>query len=136
MTKQRLLRFSLAISTFLVLGGPSPGAVGSCNDDIPIADPVEFCIAKKKYTCVRDNYREELTTSYEECIANADSSCAGATWDNCDPPNEIKADACIQALRSMSRIDEPTSAILECNAQILCPEFAPATAALTAEVSQ
>lgn len=155
-----LRRFGFGALLFIALGGPTPGAVGSCNDDVKTADPVEFCIYKKSLTCIRENARgdiqilpESVTAcagesetaarqnceredSKNRCLSSAQNDCAGISWGNtCSPPNEIQADACLQALGSMERIGQATSEIGECNSDVLCPPIEGASGALTEEVT-
>jgi hypothetical protein len=105
----------------LALGGPTPGYVGSCSAGSPaVVDAQQFCVDRKVAECVRD--RVALRTDdpqYQACMLAISSSCEGATWNGCAPSAQI-ADACISALRDMTRIGTPNTMIVECYTETLC----------------
>lgn len=140
-----LRRLGLAGLVFIALGGPTPGAIGSCNDDVQVADPVKFCEKKKSYTCLREFARGDIAihpsapgmcngapdreacereASRNICLGAVEGECASVTWGtDCEPPNTIQADACINALKAIPRLAEATASIVECRPEVLCPPF-------------
>lgn len=115
-------RMALGVLLILVLGGPAPGSVGSCSEDATVADPVQFCVDRRSWSCQRREVRGELTEDERDaCLAAVDAECAGTTWgSDCIPPTTRKTDACIGALSDGSRLSTPESELVECQLSTLC----------------
>jgi len=136
------------------LGGPSPGAVGSCGGEISTADPVQFCANRRIAECSRALARgdalppapapcvDDPATSYNEsepavcnwvfCIEQVPNRCSMANFAGCNPPpTQAIADDCIAALTSVERLPQPTAEIAECNIDVICPSGAALSEALT-----
>jgi hypothetical protein len=113
----------LGIVLVLLLGGPAPGAVGSCEDDEGSFVPAdEWCAEKGTWTCQRRWAQGTLTNEERDaCIETVRDTGPGSTWPaDCTPPSRQKADACIGALMSVDRLDEDEASIIECRTETLC----------------
>jgi len=108
-------RLALGVIVFVLLAGPTPGAVGSCGEEAVDARAEQFCIDKKYYTCQRENGFGRDPTCEREAIFD---NCLGHTFPAGCSPSERQTDACINALQQPSGI--PTSAIVECQEATLC----------------
>lgn len=117
-------RALLALLLFIALGGPTPGSIGSCSDDIEVTDAQSFCIDTQALYCLRDFEAERIDeAAYDECLADVAPNCRGFAWNPavCPiPPTEQRANACIAALRSKERLETPNDEILECKSDLLC----------------
>lgn len=116
-----LLRLLAGTVALLALGGPTPGYVGSCTAGSPaVVDAQEFCVNRKVAECVRDRVAERTDDpQYQSCMLMIEGACTGITWNGCAPSAQI-ADACISALRDMSRIGTANAMIVECYTETLC----------------
>ena len=156
-------RIVWAFGLFTVLGGPSPGAVGSCSKTVPIADAYTFCIDEHEWICARDALRGDLLTAGDratcmmmttaaaqsaclnntvisrrtECLSQVAEHCTGfIMWPStCSPPNEIEAQSCIDALKAEARLNESSASIYECLDTTLCPPTASSSSSLSSEGS-
>jgi hypothetical protein len=140
----------------LALGGPSPGAVGSCGGEISTADPVQFCANRRVAECSRALARgdalppaptpcvDDPATAYNEseppvcnwvfCVQQVPNRCSMASWAGCNPPpTQAIADDCLAALTSVERLPQPTAEIAECNLDVICPSGAALLESLTEE---
>lgn len=117
-------RALIALALFIALGGPTPGSIGSCSDEITVTDAQSFCIDTQALYCLRDFKAERISEDeYDACLADVAPACRGFTWNPeiCSPPpTEQRATACIAALRSSERLETPNEEIIECRADILC----------------
>jgi hypothetical protein len=130
------LRFRLlaAFLLLLLLGGPSPGAVGSCEERRRLAELRPYCEEREQLVCWRRYLRGELgggEREVNECRATAISRCQNRYWPPDCRPSERQTDACLNALRSYDTLDIPESEIAECSVETLCQ----ATGELQADVS-
>jgi len=144
MNRSSFRRVVVGVVLFLALGGPSPGAVGACEGEISTVEPVQFCVNRKVRECNRDLARGVLpaaptlctddpgTTTVNEadpgdcareyCRSLVSTACNGQTWDRCAPPPSVAtANACLSALEDVARVGEASSAIPECNPDVICP---------------
>lgn len=116
-------RLLTGIALVLVLGGPAPGSVGSCDEENPFVDAVEWCVEKNGWLCQRRWARGELDDAERDmCLTQVQPMCQGATWGaDCPmPPAKIQTNACVAALASVERLDEPADSIVECQLSTLC----------------
>jgi len=114
----------------MLLVGPTPGAVGSCNqneDDNPVLDMgdemIDYCQEKEELTCFRQGERGELDKEKGEvdaCRKAVRRICETRTWQPDCRPTKRQAEACINALRSMDTLDTEESKIKECSEDALC----------------
>jgi len=105
----------------LMLGGPTPGAVGSCGAKDGEADLFSFCREREELTCWRRGLRRELTEkAVNECRANAIEQCRLRVWAPECRPTERQANACINALRAMDTVQTVENRIGECKEKALC----------------
>jgi hypothetical protein len=108
----------------LLLGGPTPGAVGSCSGEGKLdafADLQSFCKEREQLECVRRALRKELTTQQrDDCRRAAIMDCEQRSWAPGCHPTERQADACLNALRSLDTLSTKEKDIAECNQQALC----------------
>ncbi len=115
MTERRIMYLVLAAGLFLLLGGPSPGAVGGCSEEDDSADAAEFCVERKAWECARARARGEIDAAGEQtCRGRINMQCAGAQWACEVPPSTRQTDACINALSDPSRLNESSASIREC----------------------
>lgn len=104
----------VAIGLFFVLGGPTPGAVGSCSSSSDIADAEQFCIDRRTWECERNHVRNDITDmQYEACRGGILMQCSGAMW-ACRALTTREAESCISALSDPNRLDEANNEIAEC----------------------
>lgn len=106
-----------------LLGGPTPGAVGSCGgDDLDqSADLQTYCVEREDLTCVRRWHRNEINDQQmNECRLDARTLCARRTWSNDCRPTERQARACIHALASSDTLQTPEDEVRECSIEALC----------------
>ncbi|MEZ4254498.1 MAG: hypothetical protein R3A78_02110 [Polyangiales bacterium] len=76
------------VALFLVLGGPTPGSVGSCSDDVSVSDPEQFCLDSQALYCLRDHEAERIDDdAYDDCLAAVTDMCEGFVWNPavCNP---------------------------------------------------
>lgn len=129
--KHRLLRVVLALGLVLLLGGPTPGAVGSCGDDsAPFADLRMYCETRELLSCERRRLRGEFETSprdpqaekdaFDGCLLDATLGCASRFWAPGCRPTTRQANACIAALQSYDTLDVEESELPECKVGALC----------------
>lgn len=116
----RLLGWTLLAA---VLGGPTPGAVGSCGGDdlADTADLASYCVDREDLVCVRRGARGELSIQgIDECRHTAREVCARRWWSPECRPSEREARACLNALRSSDTLATPEDQIDECQVSTLC----------------
>jgi len=61
-----LRRVLLALALCALLGGPTPGAVGSCSGDSELSQLAEiepYCEEREELTCIRMSLRQELSVA-------------------------------------------------------------------------
>lgn len=119
-----LRRGAIGALLFVLLAGPTPGAVGSCGDD-ELSRPAEFqsyCLEREQLICVRRGMRREISTAAEhECRWDAIAFCdAVDDWNPRCRPTERVTRACLNALRSLDTLDTPEDELEECGSQALC----------------
>ncbi|MGD8859655.1 MAG: hypothetical protein PVI30_06575 [Myxococcales bacterium] len=119
---RRIPRPLWAALLFLFLGGPTPGAVGSCDADPDgFADLQAYCQQREELVCVRRSLRKEITIGErEECRRRAIALCAQRTWAPDCRPTERQARACINALFARDTLYTPEDELEECNTEALC----------------
>lgn len=115
-------RVLAAVALFALLGGPTPGAVGSCGDSVDgFADLTEYCKEREELTCVRRALRKELSTQErDDCRREALSACERRFWAPDCRPTARQANACLNALRAEETVDTPEDELDECNTEALC----------------
>jgi hypothetical protein len=155
--RSTFVRALLGATLFLALGGPAPGAVGSCGGEVATVDPEQFCFTRKKYECDRTEVRQQAGFANEpapipapDCVDNPATAvneviacnhtfcvnqipvlCTGMTWWCTPPPSETVTNDCLAALREPTLLDQRTSDIYECLPTTICPaSAAPLTEAL------
>ena len=152
MKRSTLGRALVGAILFLTLGGPAPGAVGSCGGEVSVVDAKQFCATKRALECDRARARGETqATAPIPCTDNASTpeneadptvcnwlycrslvtgACAAVDWptDCTPPPTELVTNACLNALNDAGRLSTPSADIAECNINVICP---PPGAALT-----
>jgi hypothetical protein len=115
-------RLLAAVALFALLGGPTPGAVGACDDSVDgFADLSEYCKEREELTCVRRALRKELSTQErDDCRREALSACERRFWAPDCRPTTRQANACLNALRAEETVNTPEDELDECNTQALC----------------
>jgi hypothetical protein len=106
-----------------MLGGPTPGAVGSCGEEDEFVELVPYCEEREQLICYRQYLRDELAggdRGLEECRLDAIDACQNRRWAPGCRPTERQARACINALSAVDTLDTPVSEIEECGDQALC----------------
>jgi len=120
----RRLSFVAAVVVFApLLGGPTPGAVGSCGgDDLDrFADLDTYCVEREDLVCVRRWNRGEISeTEMNECRYDARDLCERRTWSADCRPTERQARACLNALAARDTLETPEDEIDECRVEALC----------------
>ena len=121
-TRTFAVRGALAACVFVLLGGPTPGSVGSCSETSAYVDPVQFCKDRKFWSCQRQWVTGAINDDQlAVCLEPIEATCAGSTWDACDPPpTNRRGKACINALRDMDRVAIPEGDLSECQTAVLC----------------
>ena len=109
---------------FLVLGGPTPGAVGSCGSD-ELDRPADFqsyCLEREQLICVRRGMRREISIAEQhDCRWDAIDFCeAVSDWSPRCQPSERITRACLNALRSLDTLETPEDELEECDDEALC----------------
>jgi hypothetical protein len=121
-------RLAIAVPLALLLMGPTPGAVGSCNQDkddnrvLSIRDDmIDYCQQKEQLICYRRHLRDELDADeYTDCRHEVIRLCETRYWSPDCRPTERQAEACLRALSSMDTLDIEESEIKECSQDALC----------------
>jgi hypothetical protein len=126
-------RFLACLALALLLGGPTPGAVGSCGEEDEFVELIPYCEEREQLICYRQYLRGELGSGdrgVEKCRRDAVEACRNRRWAPGCRPTERQARACINALEAVDTLDTPESEIDECSDQALCRvrEEAPAGA--------
>jgi hypothetical protein len=121
--KALLVRTGFGVLLMLLLGGPTPGAVGSCGtDDLDdFADIQRYCAKREQLVCVRRNLRKEITNAQrDDCRRAALKQCASRSWAPECHPTEREALACLNALSDLDTLHTPEAEIHECSTEALC----------------
>ena len=117
------LRWSLVLLAWAFLVGPTPGAVGSCEDE-DLSEPVEFsyyCRNREELHCVREFLRKNITErERDKCRWDAQDSCRRRTFPSDCQPTKRTAEGCLNALRSLDTLDMKDGEIEECDTELLC----------------
>lgn len=146
MNRKMLGRALVGAILFLSLGGPAPGAVGSCGGSTTAADAHQFCIDWRITRCNRAKARGEVpptppppcvddpaTPANEAdpamcnllfCQSQVPESCLHFVWPaDCVPePTTLMVTACYLGLHDPARLaDVPADNIWECQMATLCP---------------
>ena len=121
---RRIARRALAgVLLFLVLAGPTPGAVGSCGGDEldREADLDSYCAEREQLVCVRQALRREITSGQrDDCRRTAIVDCRNRSWAPRCQPTERQTQACLNALRSLDTLNTPDDELEECQTEALC----------------
>jgi len=121
---QRIARRALSsVLLFLVLAGPTPGAVGSCGGDEldRDADLDSYCAEREQLVCVRQALRREITSGQrDDCRREAIADCRNRSWAPRCQPTERQTQACLNALRSLDTLNTPDDELEECQTDALC----------------
>jgi len=109
MTPMKHLRaIGAALLLIGLLAGPTPGAVGSCDQETKYADPAEFCEDRENLACQRARVRclsaggTDCVAMEQACIGRVPEMCAGYNFAVGCQPTERQTQNCIDQL---SRID-------------------------------
>jgi hypothetical protein len=111
------------VALALLLGGPTPGAVGECkgDDGEELADLETYCVEREDLMCVRQAERGDLSeVATIECRQEGRAACDQRTWSPDCWPTKRQAEACLRALRSRDTLDTPDDEIEECSVDVLC----------------
>jgi hypothetical protein len=117
------VRALLVLGLALLLGAPTPGAVGSCGGDelSGEADVVAYCQEREQLVCERRRRRGKLDDDGAQiCRHEVIELCARRFWPNECRPTERVARACLNALRSLDTLQIEEDEIEECKAESLC----------------
>lgn len=123
-------RLAIVLPFAALLLGPTPGAVGSCNQDaydnhvLNTSDElIDYCQQKEQLFCYRRELREELDHDEStECRHKAIRLCETRFWSPDCRPTERRAEACLRALSSKDTVDIEESEIKECRTSELCTD--------------
>ena len=121
-------RLFIVLPLAMLLLGPTPGAVGSCNhdaEDNPVLDTrdelIDYCQSKEQLICYRRQLREEIDADeFNECGHEAKRLCEIRYWSPDCLPTQRQADACLRALSAVDTLDTDESEIKECSEDALC----------------
>ena len=108
---------------FGLLGGPTPGAVGSCGGDEleEPADLASYCSEREQLVCVRRELRHEISIAErDDCRRAAIEACTRRFWPSDCRPSERQTRACLNALRSTDTLQMQESELEECHTEALC----------------
>ena len=120
MTAKRAL---VALGLFLLLGGPTPGAVGDCSGDEgnKPADLQAYCVEKNELICVRRAERNEISRSEsDDCRREVIDACNRSSWAGDCRPTVRQTEACLNALYDRETLQTPEDEIEECQRASLC----------------
>ncbi len=127
-------RALVATSLLLLLGGPTPGAVGSCGEEsAPLVDLVDYCVDRELLSCRRRQLRGELNDdTYADCADDVVRViCPSRFWAPGCRPTTRQANACIEALRSYDTLQIEERDLPECKVSALCTiEMQPSDASM------
>jgi hypothetical protein len=118
-----LARAGMCALLLLVLGGPTPGAVGACGGDEldGEADLDSYCAEREQLVCVRQALRREISTgARDDCRRRAIADCMNRSWAPDCRPTERQTRACLNALSSTDTLDTPEDELEECQSEALC----------------
>lgn len=122
-----LVRALLSLALLLVLGGPTPGAVGSCGEDsAPFADLNDYCNKRELLSCERRRLRGEFavmadpTGAFDACLLNSGLTCQSRFWAPGCRPTTRQVNACIAALQSYDTLEVEEADLPECKVSALC----------------
>lgn len=125
--KARLTRVLVGLGLMLVLGGPTPGAVGSCGEEsAPFADLRSYCETRELLSCERRRLRGEFNTepvpqgAFDACLLAATLDCRNRFWAPGCRPTTRQVNACIAALQSYDTLDVEEADLPECKVEALC----------------
>jgi hypothetical protein len=114
-------RLVLGALAFVVLGGPSPGFVGSCDPSIAGSpDAYRYCTDRSGLICSRELESGRIDEAqFLACYDAIRPFCeTRRNWSGC-VPTAAAVEACLNALRDASRFGLSCSAvsceIVECN---------------------
>ncbi len=112
----------MGVLLVLLLGGPTPGAVGSCSDNDEVIGAVEWCVEKEGWICERRGAQGTYDDDeVDACLRGVEPSCQGRTWPpDCVPLTRRVAQACIDALGSIDRLGTAEGDLEECKLETLC----------------
>ncbi|MBN1654995.1 MAG: hypothetical protein JXA30_14595 [Deltaproteobacteria bacterium] len=121
-------RLLIYLPLALLLAGPTPGAVGSCNQegkDNPLLDLdgglQSYCQEKEQLICWRRGLRDELDSGEViECRREAIRLCEARYWSSDCRPTKRQADACLRALSAKETLQTEESELSECSQKALC----------------
>jgi len=129
MTLKRVgLRILSGLGLVLLLGGPTPGAVGSCGEEsAPFVDLNEYCETREALSCERRRLRGEFPSTseqdpeFKECVRVAyQDLCPLRFWAPGCRPTTRQVSACLGALRSFDTLDVEEDDLPECKVSALC----------------
>jgi len=123
-------RLVVVLPLAVLLLGPTPGAIGSCNQDAednPVLNTtnqlIEYCQQKEQLICYRRELRGELDKDEStECRHQAIRLCETRFWSPDCRPTKRRAEACLRALSSKDTLDTEESEIEECRTSELCTD--------------
>lgn len=109
-----LRRLVLGAFAFVMLGGPSPGYIGSCSPS-SAPDAYMFCRDRRYTECEREARAGRATPEqFMLCYDGVPAYCEmRRTWNDCIPTSAQLA-GCLDALRDSSRDATPTPELPEC----------------------
>lgn len=124
-------RLLLALGLMLLLGGPTPGAVGNCGDkSAPFADLGKYCEDRELLSCERRRLRGEFELSprdpamekaaFDDCLLQATLDCQNRFWAPGCRPTVRQVNACIAALQSYDTLAVEEADLPECKIEALC----------------
>jgi hypothetical protein len=122
-SKGWLKRLATSLLLFLFIAGPTPGAVGSCGEEVSYAPLVPYCEEREQLVCWRRYLRGELPggqKAVDACRRNAIELCRYRAWSPDCRPTTRQANACINALESYDTLELDESRIPECSTESLC----------------
>ncbi len=114
----------------MLLLGPTPGAVGSCNQEADNSrvlnagdEMIDYCQQKEQLICYRRHLRDEIDADeFTECRHEAIRLCETRYWSPECRPTERRAQACLRALSSKDTLDTKESEIKECLPDEVCKD--------------
>lgn len=115
---------------FLTLGGPAPGAVGSCSDSSVYSGtlPGMFCRSQLHAICYR-NRSGALAEPHPECNddpgtedAAIERTCQATAnpFGRCTPPSDLAAQSCVESLYDSANYAFLPNDVPECAAILSC----------------
>lgn len=133
------------VAAVLLLGGPSPGSIGSCSQtEEQFMSAPQHCANTRAATCARrlrcclttaatPAAQQACTDTYNACRAPIVAECSPAAWpSDCIPPTADESMQCVSAMLDVGRTDSACAAMMIDRVEPECMNLCERRAALVA----